>query len=306
MPRLPKRLVTALLVAALAALLQAPAARSADPVEVPWTSLLPGLPLGYSPSSNDICRSGKVQCVDAVIREMQRRYRPLANSCSHAAPFALLYLRVTQVYRQMVEDPTFFSDNAFVNYEDAVFASYYFRAQDDWVGGRRSRVPAAWRIAFDAADRHAVSGGGNILLGVNAHVNRDLPFVLAAIGLVKPDGSSRKPDHDKVNQVFNRAYGPAMSEAARRYDPTISNEVFDGTTADDTTLLQLLVTWREQAWRNAERLVSAPTEASRALVARDIEAAAEAEALSIRQANAYLPPLTSSAARDAYCAAGGG
>ena len=54
-------------------------------------------------------------------------------------------------------------------------------------------VPRAWAIAFGAADERAMSAAGNLALGINAHVQRDLPFVLAAIGLVKPDGSSRKP-----------------------------------------------------------------------------------------------------------------
>jgi hypothetical protein len=37
-----------------------------------------------------------------------------------------------------------------------------------------------------------VTGSGDLLLGISAHVNRDLPFVLASLGLVAPDGTSRK------------------------------------------------------------------------------------------------------------------
>jgi hypothetical protein len=65
----------------------------------------------------------------------------------------------------------------------------------------------------------------------------------------------------------------------------------------------LLVLWREVAWRNAELLVSAPTELAKSLVAQEIESAAALEAHALAVANAYLPPLTSSALRDAYCGA---
>ncbi|MDQ3856971.1 MAG: DUF5995 family protein, partial [Actinomycetota bacterium] len=276
-----------------------------DPLFVPWTDLLPGLETAYDPTSENLCVRGDLRCVDAVIREMDRRFRPLAESCDHDALFALTYLRTTEEYRRTVrEDPNFFSDTAFVNHEDAVFASYYFDAYDDWHAGRAraAEVPSAWAIALQAADEHRVSGAGNILLGVNAHVNRDLPFVLAAIGLVKPDGSSRKPDHDKVNRILNRVYGPLLAEVARRFDPSISSPAAEGTTLDDTTLLQLLVSWREDAWRNAERLVAAATPAERELVAASIEIAAAEEAQSLAESTAYRDPATGSAARDAYCA----
>ena len=74
-----------------------------------------------------------------------------------------------------------------------MFADYYFEQFDDWHAGRIDQVSPAWRIAFHAADAQQVTGMGNVFLGMNAHVNRDLPFVLAEIGLVKPDGTSRKP-----------------------------------------------------------------------------------------------------------------
>ena len=58
-----------------------------------------------------------------------------------------------------------------------------------------STRPARGR-SHDAAKGRQVTGLGNLLLGMNAHINRDLPFVLYSIGLTAPDGSSRKPDHD--------------------------------------------------------------------------------------------------------------
>lgn len=270
------------------AVLQAAAPAAADdPPFVPWSALLPGFTTGYEPSSANDCKSGKLHCVDAVIREMTDRFDALEVSCNHNTLFSLTYLRTTEAYREAVVEPGFFSDPSFINHQDAVFARYYFDAWDAYRAGQIASVPRAWQLAFAAADAKRVNGTGNILLGMSAHVNRDLPYVLAAIGLVKPDGTSRKPDHDKVNVFLNRVVEPLFDESAARYDPLVDDTQFDGSQLDEAALLQILVAWREQAWRNAELLVSAPTPAARALVELQIEQTAAIEANLIIVATAY-------------------
>src|SRR3954451_6209847 len=283
----------------LVLLVLAPAARAQDAPFVGWTQLLPGHTTEYQPSSANDCTAGRTHCVDAVIREMSRRFDPLAESCDHDSIFALAYLRTTEEYRRTIEDPTFFEDTPFVNHEDAVFAHLYFDAFDAWHSGRRQDAPSAWAIAFQAAADHALPASGDLELGINAHVQRDLPFVPAAIGLVKPDGSSRKADHDRVDEFLNRVTDDLYAEIARRFDPTIDDTDLPGT-ADDAALFQIIPTWREIAWRNAERLVSARSDAERAQVAASIEAYAASQAEAIRAGSAY-GPLRNSAARDAYC-----
>ena len=275
-----------------------------EPTLVPWTAALPGLETRYDPASENICLSGKLSCVDAVLREMDRRFRPLARDCSHDAIFSLIYLRTTEAYRRAVTTPGFFADPGFLNHYDAVFAKFYFKAEDAWRGGRHADVPPAWQVAFDVADRGAVTGAGNLLLGMNAHINRDLPFVLDAIGLVAPDGTSRKADHDRVNVFLNRVGDAELAELARRFDPAIDDGSVQGSTLDNTTKFQIVQVWREQAWRNAERLTAARarSQAEYDAVAADIERAAEAEARSLVTTNAYSPPLSSRAGRDTWCA----
>jgi Family of unknown function (DUF5995) len=277
-----------------------PAAGAAeDPPFVGWSSLLPGLSIPYDVTSPDDCIAGRVQCVDKTIREMTKRFDPLASSCDHNAIFALVYLRVTQEYRRTVEGP-FFDDTPFVNHEDVVFARYYFAAYDAWAAGQRAAVPLAWRVALDAARNRTVSASGDLLLGINAHVQRDLPFVLYSIGLVGPNGS-RKPDHDRVNVILNRVSDDVLAEIARRFDPTVDDGNLP-TSLDDFALFQLLVAWREIAWRNAERLAQAPTPAARQVVASQIESYAAWQAKLISLSTQYLPGSGGSAARDAYCA----
>ena len=72
---------------------------------------------------------------------------------------------------------------------------------------------------------------GNVFLGMDAHVNRDLPFVLEPIGLVKPDGTSRKADHDRVNDFLTAVNQYLLSEAARYLDPSLDDGDIPGTSS---------------------------------------------------------------------------
>jgi hypothetical protein len=280
---------------------QAPSAWANDPPFVGWTAVLPPLTHQYDPNSLDDCVAGRVECVESTIQLMQNRMGPLAAACDHHAVFALAYLRTTQSYLQYSETPGFLSDPAFVNHEDAAFAQMYFDAYDDWAAGRVDLVPPAWRIALGAADTRKVSGMGDLLLGMNAHVNRDLPFVLAGIGLTAPDGTSRKPDHDRINIVLNRVVEPLIVEESAHFDPKIAVAPTPYGVGY-TGLMQTLLVWRETAWREAELLVSAPDPATRDLVARQIEAYAATTASALLTTTAYLRPLTATTTRDNYCA----
>jgi len=245
------------------------------------------------------CPSGNARCVKTTIKQMDVRFQPLAAACSHQAVFSLAYLRTTEEYARAAAEPGFFINVRFVNREDALFAAYYFDAFDAWAGGSAG-VPEAWQIAFNAADRRRVAGSGNLLLGMNAHVNRDLPFVLAQLGL------GRKADHDKVNTFLQRVVEPLLAEESARFDPTMDDfETPFGLSY--TALFEILKGWREQAWQNAKLLVNAPTPAARALVAAQIEAYAASTARSLVATYAYAnnPTLTGAAARDAYCATHG-
>ncbi len=275
-------------------------AQASDPPFLGWSAVLPPLQTEYDPGSEDACISGKTSCVDKTVREMTRKFDDLASSCNHNAIFSLAYLRTTEEYRRTIDDPTFFEDTPFVNHEDRVFADYYFNAYDDYYGGHRERVPPAWRIAFKAADNRSVSAAGDLFLGMNAHINRDLPFVLYGIGLVKPDGTSRKPDHDKVNEFLNRVLDNLLPEIADRFDPTIDDTNLPGP-VDDFLEFQAIPTWREMAWRNAERLANADSAAEREQVAQSIEDYAVQQAQDFKLLTSY-GLLGNSNARDAYCA----
>lgn len=239
------------------------------------------------------CARGAWGCIDVTIGDMTSRFDGLAPSCDHDAVFSLLYLRVTERYKQVAATPGFFLDPRRVNYEDAVFSDLYTGAFDDWHAGRPATVPPIWRLALATADTRQASGTGDALLGMAAHILRDLPFTLYHIGMVD------HRDHLAVNEMLGQVYAPAIDELARRFDPTMqAGTIVPGT---QQTFMELVVQWREQGWRNAQDLMAAPDAAARQQVADRIERDAWTTGLTLYLGTRY-PVQQVTVVRDAYCA----
>jgi hypothetical protein len=249
------------------------AAGQSHPANVNWPTYLPAMPspAEIQPGSVPYCRTPSVRCVDTEIRRMRRLQRDLG--CDHRAVFATTYLELT---RQLREDLSRAGlkkqliDPRYLYTEDALFANIYF---DSYKADKRGRdVPDAWRIAFDTARRGEVMGAQDMLLGINAHVQNDMPYVLAALGLVTRDGRSRKPDHDLINVTsLDRAYERVVKAVADRYDPSAATTNAPWHPGDNVAGLEMVKQWRERVWRNAERLVNARSHEERQAVSADIE-----------------------------------
>lgn len=250
----------------------------------------------YETEALQQCAGGDLECVRATLDAMRQHTRQLAEDCDHNAVFAALYTVVTShYYATVAADPQYFADPEFVNHEDAVFAYYYFWPYVNWRSGMHDAVPDAWRIAFEAADNEEVTATGNLLLGVNAHVVRDLPFVLSRLGL------GDKHDHDRVNDILRTAYAPAVQAIDDHLADSIDEADVEGTSLDEDALFQIVATWREQAWHDATLLSQASTALERAAIAAQIEEKARLQALTFRKEHAYPAGTDQRGARNEYC-----
>lgn len=263
---------------------------------VPWTEYLPALPSPSQAHPNRVahCRRAKLKCVRVEVQRMRRLQSRLG--CDHRGVFATTYLELTRTARDaIIADPEVLRWPRFFFREDALFANVYFRTVRHWEQGRE--VPEAWRVAFETAESGEVVGAQDMLLGINAHVQNDMPFVLARLGLRDRKGRSRKPDHDRFNEVLSAGYERVVSAVRDRYDSSIGLTNPSGVPVDDVAGLELVREWREQVWRNAERLVNAESDAERQAVADDIQAYAGdyARGIAAMQTPGYR------GTRDAYC-----
>jgi hypothetical protein len=245
----------------------------------PVITALPPFPVPHTPYVGDVCPGGEDACIDDVITEMQDRLDELAASCAHDAIFSLAYLRVTENVRDAARSG-YFQDRKWLTQVDAVFAELYFDVRDDWHAGRRGQVPRAWAIALQSEDDESMTGLGNFMLAMNAHINRDFPHVLAEVGLTARDGSSHRRDHNAYNQRLDSLYAPVFAEEAARFDPRFDD--IDASTLEETAAGVIMRGWREAVWRHAEELALAKTPAARRLAERQIEVYAATQALLMR------------------------
>ena len=264
-----------------------------------WAAVAPTLKGKLDPKSRNVCNRGDTQCVEIVAGEMTARGAALAATCDHAAPFVVAYRLETKQIATIVEST--FADPPFLSHLAAVFGKYYFDAYDNWHAGRTNKVPGAWQIALDATADRQIYGIGDLLLGMNAHITRDLPYVLEAVGETGPTGQSRKPDFEKVNDLITAQQEAVVGENARRFDSSIGTFSIPLLDVDENTFAALIVNWREESWRNGARLLGARTPREHAAVAAEIEATANSRAIAIRAATTYLPFIDSTDERDAYC-----
>jgi hypothetical protein len=261
-----------------------------------WGPFQASLRGGLDPASPNVCNRGERDCVAAVAEEMRRRARPQLASCSHRAAFALMYLRVTE---GVLDKPVDFANKAYINHLDALFADLYFRSTDEFAAGRADGVPRAWRVAFQAADARTVTGLGDLMLSMNAHISRDLPFALVAS---RGDLDAGRADYDKVNELLIDAQAPIVQETGARLDPTISQGAGLALAFSKQSVGETIALWRTEALANAKRLAGAAPGPPRDAVAASIEEIAGARADAIALATRYVPVIMPGAdARAAHC-----
>ena len=133
--------------------------------------------------------------------------------------FHSTYLRTTRAVADEIDQGGFL-DGAWLERWDIAFAQLYLDALDADLRG--DPVPAPWRIAFDVArDRPALPPLRHILLGMNAHINYDLPQALIAV-IAPADFDdpairrSRAADHTHVDTVLLARVGAEVDAPAAR------------------------------------------------------------------------------------------
>ena len=124
--------------------------------------------------------------------------------------FHATYLRTTRAVVAEI-DRGGFADAAWLRRWDVAFADLYLDALAADRSGQA--VPLPWRVAFDAArDRADLPPLRHVLLGMNAHINYDLPQALLAV--IRPAEfddarllAARAADHRHVDEVLLRRVG---------------------------------------------------------------------------------------------------
>jgi len=194
------------------------------------------------------------------------------------AVFATAYVAATRAVAGGI-DGGFFRDKDWVTVYLLSFANLYRDALLAFDRGDIARVPRPWRRSFQLSSQAKGLVLQDLLLGINAHINHDLPIALVEAGIATSVGD-RAHDHRAVNQLLEKSTDRVQKRIEDLYSPALGllDRVF-GPLDEKFTGFSFSVA-RESAWQSAEALERASDRArershieSRAnIVAQAIEA----------------------------------
>ncbi len=201
-----------------------------------------------------------------MIARMTAQLDELRRAGDDRTAFHATYLRTTRAVADALRAGAFL-DADWVERWDVAFARLYLDALD--AARRGDPVPRPWAVAFAAAaGQRSLPALQHVLLGMNAHINYDLPQALLAV--ISDDEfddpavlARREADHRKIDEVLAarvRAEDAELRELAERsWQDTVLQPVNRAATR------RFLRESRTKVWLNAKTLspaaarVSAPT-----------------------------------------------
>ncbi len=157
--------------------------------------------------------------IDALIGRMEALLGPLQADGDPRRYFHATYLRTTRAVRDALRAGRF-GDPDWVERWDVAFAEFYLDALRADSAGADAAVPGPWAIAFRTArEQPAAPALRHVLLGMNAHINYDLPQALLAVisGAEFADPlllSRRRADHQRIDEVLSQRVGAEDAEFA--------------------------------------------------------------------------------------------
>jgi hypothetical protein len=206
---------------------------------------------------------------------------------AHRRVFLGTYLRTTQAVGAAIDRGTF-EDPDWVDTWDVAFAELYLAAHDNDLADEPVARP--WRLAFDAPAE--LPPLRHVLLGINAHVNYDLPQALLAV--ISDDDFAdpvlmdrRRRDHERIDGVLASRVGAEDDQLAAS-GTSGAKDLLDRvlTPLNRLSSRRFLRESRQKVWHNTAELQNARAEGLEAYAVR----LAELELLSAAKIADLLQP----------------
>jgi hypothetical protein len=197
--------------------------------------------------------------IDDVIERMTALAGELRRDGDGRLAFHATYLRTTQAVAQALRDGAF-ADPGWVDRWDVAFARLYLDALD--AARRGEPVPEPWAVAFGvAAAQPDLPAVRHVLLGMNAHINYDLPQALLAVISDAEFGDPqvralREADHRRIDEVLAIRVGAEDAEL-QRLDPAATWQDRAVQPLNRVATRRFLRESRAKVWANALELSKA-------------------------------------------------
>ncbi|SDO78686.1 hypothetical protein SAMN04489867_0582 [Pedococcus dokdonensis] len=143
--------------------------------------------------------------ISTVVAAMDARLARMPPARRAQRTFLETYRRTTLAVGAAIEEGRF-EDPEWVERWDVVFADLYLAALELDLVGSTTEVPRPWRLAFDAPA--SLPALRHVLLGINAHINYDLPQALLAVisdaEFADPLVMARRArDHERIDGILS-------------------------------------------------------------------------------------------------------
>jgi Family of unknown function (DUF5995) len=206
--------------------------------------------------------------IDVLIERMQELLEPLEAAGDPKRIFHATYLRTTIAVAEEIRRPGGFADPEWTERWDVAFADLYLEALEQLQAGEQPSRP--WAIAFGAPPGLPVLN--RLLLGMNAHINYDLPqALLAVISDQEFDDpeliARREADHKAIDDILASRVSAEDDELISIGGPgSLLNRALKPLNQSGTK--RFLREARQKVWANAIALSQARRAGAEAYAAR--------------------------------------
>lgn len=185
--------------------------------------------------------------IEDVLESLQLLEHDLSRmGLRYLSNFNYTYLIITRNVRQALRKGLF-TDESFLNQFDGRFAYYYTHAIHEFL--EHASVAPAWRVAFEKAKLEQESPLTTMALGVNVHVNNDIPQVLLDCRAT----GKHYEDYLVINGIIGSSLEEVIDELdddARLTNPKtpVLNPAYK------LVMKKMVKEWRQDTWNKYEDL----------------------------------------------------
>lgn len=168
-----------------------------------------------------------------------------------------------------------------------------------WSEAKKPQDCTAWRITYEYATRGLTIPFQDVVLGLSAHINYDLPLgisqTIREFGDTPAKRARYKHDHDHINVLLRDSVAECFERLADRYGCRTGATLWQqGGRVVESIVLSVLSVWREHIWNDVLALLDARDEYARrhAIARMEWRSGMIARAIVAPNASLELAPAT--------------
>lgn len=211
-----------------------------------------------------------MQSVDKLLDRMNSNIQCWEKDSDSRQLFLKCYTMMSVNMNNGVQKGEFYDAN-WISYLIVRFSEYYFEALDLYEQ-LSPETPKVWKQVHDSTTHQKLHVLQHLLIGVNTHINYDLPLALYDClhkewqSLDENTRINRKKDYELVNIIIANTIDAVQDDIIAPMSPM--SYVFDRLMGrmDEWFLSKLLTGWRTDVWEVTQNLLQASSPANREII----------------------------------------